>query len=203
MCLHYRQHNCRVFPCNAPARQRERRHMEGKKISESTSTMLRIMSPQDTNTAGNVQGGVIMRLIDEAGAVVAYRHARTNIVTASVDRIDFLHPVYIGDMVTLKACLNLVGRSSMEVEVQVESENPLTGKTQHTALAFLTYVALDKNGKPTPVPPLILDTDEGKRRNQEAQARREARLRTRPRTSSSRGNLKNGRDSPQITLREP
>lgn len=153
--------------------------MEGKRISQSTATMLQIMRPQDANPAGNVQGGIIMRLVDEAGAIVAYRHARTNIVTASVDRIDFLHPVYIGDLVTFTACLNLVGKSSMEVEVRVESENPLTGKRQHTALAFLTYVALDETGTPTSVPPLIMDTGEGARRNQEAQCRREARLRTR------------------------
>jgi uncharacterized protein (TIGR00369 family) len=153
--------------------------MEGKKISESTATKLQLMTPQDANPAGNVQGGVIMRLVDEAGAIVAYRHARSNIVTASVDRIDFLHPVYIGDVVTFKASLNLVGRASMEVEVHVASENPLTGEIQHTASAFLTYAALDENGRPTQVPPLILDTEEGKRRNSEAQARREARLRGR------------------------
>ncbi|MFC2022782.1 acyl-CoA thioesterase [Chloroflexota bacterium] len=153
--------------------------MEGKKISESTATTIEIMRPQNANPAGNVQGGVIMHLVDEAGAIVAYRHARANIVTASVDRIDFLHPVYIGDVVTFIACLNLVGRSSMEVEVRVESENPLTGRVQHTASAFLTYVALDKSGKPTQVPSLILDTEEGKRRNQEAHARREDRLQAR------------------------
>ena len=100
-------------------------------------------------------------------------------VTASVDRVDFLHPVYIGDVVFLKASLNLVGKTSMEVGVRVESENPLNGETRHTASAFLTYVALDKTGRPTEVAPLVLDTDEEKRRNRDAQARRKARLRIR------------------------
>jgi len=150
--------------------------MQGKRISESSAIMVQPMSPQDANPAGNVQGGIIMRLIDEAGGIVAHRHARTNVVTASVDRIDFLHPVYIGDVVFLKASLNLVGKTSMEVGVRVESENPLTGETRHTASAFLTYVALDKTGRPVEVSRLILETDEEKRRNREAQARREARL---------------------------
>ena len=150
--------------------------MQGKRISESSVIMVQPMSPQDANTAGNVQGVIIMRLVDEAGGIVAQRHARTNIVTASVDRIDFIHPVYVGDILTLKASLNLVGRTSMEVGVHVESENPLTGEIRHTASAFLTYVALDKSGKPMEVVPLILETDEEKRRNEDAQARREARL---------------------------
>jgi acyl-CoA hydrolase len=150
--------------------------MQGKRISGSSVVMVQPMSPQDANTAGNVQGGVIMKLIDEAGGIVAHRHAQTNVVTASVDRIDFLHPVYIGDVVFLKARLNLVGKTSMEVGVLVESENPLTGETRHTASAFLTYVALDKVGRPTEVAPLILETDEEKRLYKDAQARREARL---------------------------
>jgi len=150
--------------------------MQGKRISESSVVMVQSMSPQDANPSGNVQGGVIMKLIDLAGGIVAQRHARTNAVTASVDRIDFLHPVYIGDVLSLQASINLVGSTSMEVGVRVESENPLTGGIRHTASAFLTYVALDKSGKPVEVAPLILETDEEKRRNEDAQARREARL---------------------------
>lgn len=153
--------------------------MQGKRISESSVIMVQPMSPQDANPSGNVQGGVIMKLIDLAGGIVAQRHARTNAVTASVDRIDFLHPVYVEDVLSLKASLNLVGRTSMEVGVRVESENPLTGEIRHTASAFLTYVALDKSGRPVEVAPLILETDEEKRRNEDAQARREARLRGR------------------------
>jgi len=151
--------------------------MQGKKIKDSSVIMVQPMSPQDANQAGNVQGGVIMKLIDLAGAIVAERHTRTNIVTASVDHIDFLHPVYVGDVLSLKASLNLVGRTSMEVGVRVEAENPLTGEIRLTASAYLTYVALDKSGKPTEVPPLIIETDDEKRRNEDAQARREARLR--------------------------
>jgi uncharacterized protein (TIGR00369 family) len=159
----------------------KREKMQGKRISESSVIMVQPMSPQDANQAGNVHGGVIMKLIDQAGAIVAQRHAQTNIVTASVDRIDFLHPVYVGDVLSLKASLNLVGRTSMEVGVRVESENPLTGEIRLTASAFLTYVALDKSGKPMEVAPLILETDDEKRRNENAQARREARLRGRKR----------------------
>ena len=153
--------------------------MQGKRISETKVIMVQPMSPQEANTAGNVQGGVIMKLIDLAGGIVAQRHTRMNVVTASVDRIDFLHPVYIGDVLFLKASLNLVGRTSMEVGVRVESENPLTGEIRHTASAFLTYVALDKSGRPMEVPPLILETAEDERRNEDALARREVRLRGR------------------------
>ncbi|MDO8715245.1 MAG: acyl-CoA thioesterase [Dehalococcoidales bacterium] len=153
--------------------------MKGKKVSETTVVMVQPMSPQDANAAGNVHGGVIMKLIDMAGGIVAQRHSRTNVVTASVDRIDFLHPVYIGDVLSLRTSINLVGRTSMEVGVRVESENTLTGEVRHTASAFLTYVALDESGKPVEVPPLILETSEDKRRNREAKARREARIRGR------------------------
>jgi uncharacterized protein (TIGR00369 family) len=160
---------------------REAEKMQGKRVSETSVIMVQPMTPQDANQAGNVHGGVIMKLIDMAGAIVAQRHTRTNVVTASVDRIDFLHPVFIGDVLFLKASLNLVGRTSMEVGVRVESENPLTGEIRNTASAFLTYVSLDKNGKPTEVPPLTLETDDEKRRNEDAKARREARLRGRKR----------------------
>ena len=153
--------------------------MQGKRVSESSVIMVQPMSPQDANPEGNVHGGVIMRLVDEAGGVVAKRHSRMNTVTASVDRIDFVNPVYIGDVLTIKASLNLVGRTSMEVGARVEAENPLTGEMRHTASAFLTYVALDDKGRPTEVPPLILETEEEKRRNKEAQARREIRIRGR------------------------
>ena len=153
--------------------------MQAKKVSETKVNMVQTMSPEDANPAGNVQGGVIMKLVDLAGGIVAHRHSRMNSVTASVDRIDFLHPVHIGDVVFAKASLNMVGKTSMEIGVRVESENPLTGEIRHTASAFLTYVALDKNGKPAKVPRLILETSEDKRRNKEAQARRDARLRDR------------------------
>ncbi len=143
---------------------------------ESTTIMVRIMMPMDANNSGNVFGGAILRLIDEVGSVVALKHARTNVVTASVDRMDFYSPVYIGDMLRLNASINFVHRTSMEVGVRVEAENPFTGEVRHTGTSFLTYVGLDKNRKPAAVPPLKLETDEDKRRWTEAQERRKARL---------------------------
>ncbi len=151
--------------------------MEGKRVKDTSVIMAQAMSPQDANPSGNVHGGVMMKLIDEAGGVVAGRHARTNVVTASIDHLDFHSPVFIGDLVTLKASLNLVGKTSMEVGVRVESETVLTGDVRHTASAYLTYVALGKDGRPVPLPPLILETEEEVRRNREAQVRRENRLR--------------------------
>ena len=151
--------------------------MEVKKVSDSSIVMAQVMTPQDVNSAGNVHGGAIMKLIDTAGGAVATRHVRGNAVTASVDRLDFHYPVFVGDLVTLKASLNLVGRTSMEIGVRVESENLKTGTIQHTASAYLTYVALGRDGKPMPVPQILLETDDEKRRNNQAQARREVRLR--------------------------
>ena len=150
--------------------------MKGKKISESSVVMAQQMNPQDANPAGNVHGGVIMKLIDTAAGAVAIRHARANAVTVSIDRLDFHFPVFIGDFLTLRASLNFVGRTSMEVGVRVESENLLNGQKRHTASAYLTFVALDRDGRPMPLPPLILETEEERRRNREASARRERRL---------------------------
>jgi uncharacterized protein (TIGR00369 family) len=150
--------------------------MEGKRVIDSRTVMAQIMNPLDANPAGNVHGGVIMKLIDTVAGAVAVRHARANAVTASLDRLDFHYPLFIGDLVTLRASLNLVGRTSMEVGIRVESENLLTGDKRHIASAYMTFVALDRNNHPTPLPPLILETDDEKRRNQEAKARRERRL---------------------------
>jgi uncharacterized protein (TIGR00369 family) len=155
--------------------------MEGKKIKESQVIISQIMMPQDANPAGNVHGGAIMKLIDEAAAVVAVRHARCLVVTASVDKLDFYNPVYVGELLTLKASLNLVGRTSMETGVRVETENLVTGEIRHAVSAYLTYVALDKNGRPTEVPPLIVESEEEKRRNREALARKKERLAQRKR----------------------
>ena len=151
--------------------------MEGKTVKESSVIMSQIITPQDVNLAGNVHGGVIMKLIDTAAGVVAARHTRANVVTASIDRLDFHHPVYVGNMVMLKASLNFVGKTSMEIGVRVEAENILTGEVRHTSSAYLTYVSLGKDGKPMLVPPLILKSKEEIRRNRQAQARREVRLR--------------------------
>jgi uncharacterized protein (TIGR00369 family) len=150
--------------------------MEDKSIQDSTVVMTQLMSPQDTNTAGNVHGGVIMKLIDTAAGVVAVRHARSNVVTASIDRLDFHSPAYVGNLLILRASLNFVGRTSMEVGVRVETENLISGARRHTASAYLTFVALDREGRPQPLPPLILETEEEMRRNREAKARREMRL---------------------------
>jgi uncharacterized protein (TIGR00369 family) len=150
--------------------------MKEKRVRESSIIMAQQMNPQDANPAGNVHGGVIMKLIDTAAGAVAIRHARSNAVTASIDRLDFFHPVFVGDFVTLRASLNFVGRTSMEVGVRVESENLLTGERRHTSTAYLTYVALDGHGQPLLLPPMILETDEEKRRNREAKVRRETRL---------------------------
>ncbi|MEJ2695105.1 MAG: acyl-CoA thioesterase [Candidatus Sulfobium sp.] len=150
--------------------------MEGKRVRESLVIMAQVMIPQDANPAGNVHGGVIMRHVDTAAAVVAARHSRSNVVTASIDRLDFHHPVFVGDLLFFKASLNFVGRTSMEVGVRVESEKLLTGVIEHTASAYLTFVALDEKGRPREVPPLIIETQEEARRSMEGKKRRESRL---------------------------
>jgi uncharacterized protein (TIGR00369 family) len=130
------------------------------------------MIPQDANPAGNIHGGVIMKLIDTAAAVVAARHARSNVVTASIDRLDFHHPVFVGDLLFFRGSLNLTGSTSMEVGVRVEAENLLTGEFRHTASAYITFVALDKTGRPR----VVRRTDPRKRGRRaparEAKARR-------------------------------
>jgi uncharacterized protein (TIGR00369 family) len=150
--------------------------MEGKKVGESSVTLAQQMNPLDANPAGNVHGGVIMKLIDTTAGAVAVKHARSNAVTASIDRLDFHHPVYVGNLLTLRASLNMVGRTSMEIGVRVESEDLITGEIRHTASAYLTFVALDNKSKAIALPPLILETREQKRRNREAMARRKTRL---------------------------
>ena len=150
--------------------------MKEKAVKDTSITIAQVMLPQDTNPAGNVHGGVIMKLIDTAAAVVASRHARSNTVTASIDRLVFHHPVFVGDVLFLKACLNMVGKSSMEVGVRVEAENYLTGEVRHTASAYLTFVALDEKGSPKKVPGLIPETETEKRRYQQALMRKKSRL---------------------------
>jgi acyl-CoA hydrolase len=160
--------------------------MEGKRIKDSSVITAQMMIPQDANPAGNVHGGVVVKIIDEAAGVVAARHSRTNVVTASIDRLDLHTPVLVGDLLFFKASLNFVGRTSMEIGVRVEAENLMTGEVRHAASAYLTYVAIDRQGKPTPVPPLILDTDDERRRNREAKARREMRLAERKKEDACR-----------------
>jgi uncharacterized protein (TIGR00369 family) len=147
-----------------------------KTVQESMVTIAHVMQPQDANTAGNVHGGVIMKLIDTTAGVVATRHARRNVVTASIDRLDFHTPAFIGDLITFKASLNMVGRSSMEIGVRVDSENLFTGGSSHIASAYLTFVALDKDGRAVEVPRLRVESEEEKRRFQQALERSRQRL---------------------------
>jgi len=142
------------------------------KSAEETSLVVTYpVVPADTNAAGNVHGGVIMKHIDDTAGIVAFRHARTNVVTASIDRLDFHNPAFVGDLLTLKACMNLVGRSSMEIGVRVEAESMVTGEIRHVASAYLTFVSLDENHKPKQVPPLDFSSEEACRRNREAEQR--------------------------------
>ena len=150
--------------------------MEGKKVTETSVIMSHAVSPQDANVAGNVHGGVIMKHIDTAAGVVAARHARCNAVTASIDRLDFHNPAFIGELLTIKASLNLVGKTSMEIGARVEAENPFTAEKRHIASAYLTFVALDEKHQPKEIPPLILEGADELRRNQEAIERRKVRL---------------------------
>lgn len=135
------------------------------------------MFPSDANPAGNVFGGEILKQIDIVSGIVAQRHSGANAVTASIDRVDFLKPVFVGDALILNARLNCVKNSSMEIEVKVESENLRKGTRTLTGTAFVTMVALDDNGKPTPVPRLILETEGDKKRFAEGLERMEQRIR--------------------------
>ena len=150
--------------------------MVGKPVSGSKTVMARMMLPSDANPYGNVHGGEIMKLIDACAGAAATRHARGRVVTAFVDGLSFLAPVYVGHLVTAKASVNHVGRSSMEVGVRVDSEDLLTGKTAHVSSAYLVFVSTDDTGKPLPLPPLIAETDEERRRMRAAEQRRAQRL---------------------------
>ncbi|WP_300667400.1 acyl-CoA thioesterase [Desulfoluna sp.] len=151
--------------------------MQGRPVSETRVVLSHLMLPQDANPAGNVHGGVIMKYIDNAAGVVGVRYARTICVTASIDRMDFFVPMYIGELLTLKASLNMVGSTSMEIGVCVEGENLLTGEKKHVGSAYLTFVALyDQGAEVRKLPPLILETPDDERRNEEARYRRARRL---------------------------
>ena len=150
--------------------------MLGKRVKDSQITLNQAMLPHHTNPMGNVHGGEIMKLVDETGALCAIRHAQRPVVTMAIDSMTFHSPVHVGDLVSLSASLNWVGRSALEVGVRVTAENPLTGEQTHTNTAYLVYVALGDNGRPTEVPPLILETDEERRRWTEAEARQQRRL---------------------------
>jgi len=149
---------------------------QAKRIRDSRVSIGQVMLPTDANPHGNVQGGVIMKLVDEAGAIAAVRHSRRNVVTVAVDSMSFLSPIYVGNLVTLTASLSYVGRTSMEVEVLVQAEDPLTGEKTHTNSAYVVYVALDESGRPCEVPALLAETDEEQERIARGKERQAERL---------------------------
>jgi acyl-CoA hydrolase len=149
---------------------------QGKPVSASVSEVVEIVLPNDANLLGNMLGGRVMHLIDIAGALAANRHSNSHVVTASVDYLDFRFPIHVGEWIVLKSSVNRVFHTSMEVGVKVFAENIFTGERRHTSTAYVTFVALDTNQQPRTVPPLILKTDDERRRYREAGERRNMRL---------------------------
>jgi acyl-CoA hydrolase len=156
-------------------------------MGEAHAILVKWMSVTDANSAGFIHGGTVMKLCDEAAGLAAIRHARQRVVTAAVDRLTFLHPVHVGDVLTLSASVNAAWRTSMEVGVRVEAEDPLSGDTRHTSSAYLTMVAVDDQGRATEVPPLAAETATARRREREAQLRRATRLAEREQIVAERG----------------
>ena len=150
-----------------------------KPVSASRVTISQLMHPEHANLLGNVHGGWIMKLVDEAAALACMRHAQRKVVTVAIDSMTFRKPIKIGDLIILNAEVTYVGRTSMESEVQVLAENPITGEQTHTNTAYLVYVALDDEGRPTAVPPLLSETEDEKRKAEEAKERQERRLKQR------------------------
>ena len=150
--------------------------MTGRHPRESEAVLTELMMPHHANVMGNVFGGHVLSLVDRVAAVAAIRHSRRPCVTVSVDKVDFREPIRVGELVTAMARVNFAGRTSMEVGVKVISENVMTGEKRHTNSCYLTYVALDDRGAPTPVPPLVPETPDEQRRNNRAAQRRAARV---------------------------
>ena len=150
--------------------------LEPRTVRETQHETSQLMLPQHSNNLGLVFGGVILAMMDTASAVCAIRHARSTCVTASVDRVDFREPIHLGDLVIMKCSVNFVGRTSMEVGVRVEAEDLQTGNRRHTNSCYLTFVAIDRNGKPIEVPRLVAETDDEVRRYEAAKMRRQRRL---------------------------
>ncbi len=144
-------------------------------VSASQTTMTELMMPHMANALGNVFGGVILALVDRVAAAAAIRHARGPCVTVSVDRVDFRQPIHVGELVIARASVNFVGRTSLEVGVRIEAENLVTGLRRHTNSCFVTFVAIDRNEKPRPVPAVLPETDDQRRRYDAAQRRRKLR----------------------------
>jgi acyl-CoA hydrolase len=150
--------------------------LDPKAASESHSILVKWMGITDANSAGFVHGGIVMKMCDEAAGIAAVRHSGCRVVTAAMDRMTFLNPVGIGCLLTCRASVNAVWRTSMEVGVRVEAEHPRTGEVNNTSTAYLTMVALDEEGRPTAVPPLRTESDDEVRREREANVRRNNRL---------------------------
>jgi acyl-CoA hydrolase len=150
----------------------DRAETASRTVAESAIVVARVMQPPDANVWGNVHGGAIMRLVDEAGGAVAQRHSRRPCVTVAMDSMIFKEPVYIGDLLTIRARLTFVGTTSMEVEARLEAENLRTGATRDAGMCHIIYVALDDAGAPSPVPPLRLTSSEEQARHRAAQERR-------------------------------
>jgi acyl-CoA hydrolase len=155
-------------------------------MGEASAILVKWMSLLDANNAGLVHGGTVLKLCDEAAGLAAIRHSRRPAVTAAVDRVTFLHPVYLGELLTLRASVNAAWNTSMEVGVRVEAENPITGEQRHTSSAYITMVAIDEHGRPCAVGPHQAETPEGERREREAQLRRAVRLAEREQILSGR-----------------
>ena len=153
-----------------------RKKLPSRFVRESQHESSEMMMPQHANNLGHVFGGVILSMLDRVAAVAAIRHARQNCVTVSVDRVDFREPIHLGDLVVMRASVNYVGRTSMEVGVRVEAENLATGARRHTNSCYLTFVAIDKNHRPVQIPPVTPETEDEKRRYLAAQERRRRRL---------------------------
>jgi acyl-CoA hydrolase len=147
-----------------------------KPVRESEHETSELMMPHHANNLGHVFGGVMLSMMDKTAAVAAFRHCRMNVVTASIDRVDFREPIHVGDLVVMKASVNFVGRTSMEVGVRVEAEELLSGRRRHTNSCYLTFVAVDRNGRPIEIPGLAPETPDQVRRFQAAQQRRQRRL---------------------------
>jgi acyl-CoA hydrolase len=150
--------------------------MDPRAVRESQAQIAHWMGPADANSVGNVHGGTVMKLCDEAAGLVAIKHSRCRVVTVAMDRMAFIVPILVGELVTFTASVNAAWRTSMEVGVRVEAERPRTGELRHTNTAYLTMVAVDEAGRPTPVPPLIAETANEQRRMREAELRRANRL---------------------------
>jgi len=161
--------------------------VEPKPAAESHAVLIRWMGISDANSAGFVHGGIVMKLCDEAAAIAAIRHSGRRVVTAAMDRMTFIDPVSIGCLLSCSASVNAAWHTSMEVGVRVEAENPRSGEKKHTSTAYLTMVALDEEGKPAPVRPLAVSSDDEVRRQREAELRRTNRLAEREQILQERG----------------